>query len=163
MGLILSALGLGGCVYEERLTVSGPPESPVVTIAAAHRGFLSAPVLGLDYLIVQDLNLARTETQSIGEGPKALQDLNGGHQRTLAWSITRDASCASDIGRVQYGVLPLGFRQLTPPHALLPGHTYSVMIGGCGLIGAGTFRIVGDRIRFAARGHTLNQDGQSDP
>lgn len=160
-GLALMAvcgLGLAGCLYRERIAISGPPDRPVVTIKPSQRGPLSVPTVGLDHLWVQDLDQARVDSEAYGDARVSSEESSARWRKTLVWSIARSTACSGAPKRIAYGVLPPGFYALEPGPArpLVPGHVYSVVVGGCGLIGGGYFKVTDGRIVFSERREDLN-------
>lgn len=146
-GLALTALAitasvLAGCLYTERVAVSGPPERPVLTIEPSARGLLSTRVIGLDHLEVYD-----TEAQVNRELPPPEQ-----FRQKAVWAISRDPQCEGAPKRIEYGVAPAGYRELMPAKPLVSDRVYSFVVGGCGLVGGGRFKISGGKLLFAAQG-----------
>lgn len=140
--LAVIALVLAGCLYSETVIVSGPPEQPVLTVKPSARGPLSTRVIGLDRLEVYD-----TETTVSHDLPPPEQ-----FRQKAAWAIYRDPSCGGAPKRVEYGVIPAGYRELVPAKPLVANRVYSVVVGGCGLVGGARFKISGGRLLFAAQG-----------
>lgn len=155
--IFAATLLVGGCSYEEQVTVFGPPERPTVAIKPAHQGLFSTRAVGVEHLTVSDLTQLRAQQGSQSDANSPVEDSSARWRTSLAWNIAQSASCHGPT-RIEYGSLPPGFRELPEPgraRALVEGHIYAVTVRGCGLSGRGVFRISKGQLTFAKREEDL--------
>jgi hypothetical protein len=128
--LLILLLPLAGCQMGAKIKVVGSPEAPSIIVTKS--GFFpsNAPAR-IDHVSVM-----------ISDGAP------GYHP---AWVIT---GACTQIGRVDYGRAPAGFRELSAPQTLRPDTVYEVHAAGCGYWGGALFMI--------RRGHIVFVDGTSD-
>jgi hypothetical protein len=122
LAVALIALPLASCLHGMDIEVAGQPGQPDFLFSRA--GFLPGKPPSADSLRVDKVS---------------------GDASSTVWSISRDPSC-EPTRRVQYGVVPAGWREFVASEALAPGVTYVATASGCGFYGGVTFKVLDGKI-----------------
>ena len=138
-------LGFTGCLYGVPVSISGPPDQPVLSVGS--RSTVQG-VATLDSLEIHDLQAAREARASVHDD-SAVHTMQEVHRRSLVWGFDRDPTCGSaGARRIQYGHLPEGYGERASPQPLVEGRVYGVSVSGCGFVGGAYFRIVGGKVLY---------------